>query len=151
MKRLVKVVLLSCAVLAILAVIGVVRAHAAEGTLTEVVESVKAVQAEVAAEKAELSAVKTAIEAVDPSQQAWFSAHPLQVEVGGALPAFAATPSVDVANWEGAPSGGTVELASKSEVKLAEGNKESAVFTVGAICGLFLCLVFWVMIRPRNS
>lgn len=145
MKRLVKVALVSCAALVTLGVIGAVRANAAEATLTEVVEAVKADQVQVEALKTENHSDLVGVAALLHA--------PLAVTLSGEPTVKVPLPlEVSCASGcAGGGGGGELELTPKAEAKLAEGNKESAVFIVGAICGLFLCLVFWTMIRPRNA
>ena len=140
-----KILLVLVLVFAMLGVIGVAQANASEATLTEIVEAVKADTAQVEAFKSEehtdLAVIATLLKA------------PVPVTLTGEPMVRVAQP-VEVHCATGCGSGGgvgEVELTAKAEAKLAEGNKESAVFIVGALCGLFLGLVFWVMIRPRNS
>ncbi len=120
-------------------------ASATEATLTEVVEAVKA-------ETVQLEALKSENHADLESVAALLKA-PIAVSWTGEPTVKVAAP-LEVTCTSGCTGGGSgseVELTTKAKASLAEGNKESAVFIVGALCGLFLCLVFWVMIRPRNG
>jgi hypothetical protein len=131
--------------LAVLGLVGAAQSHAAEATLTEVVEAVKADTAQIESLKTEghtdLGSIATLLKA------------PLAVSISGE-PTVKVSAPLEVKCIEGCTGGGAggeVELTSKAKASLSEGNKESAVFIVGALCGLFLCLVFWVMVRPRNG
>jgi hypothetical protein len=146
LNRMARAVTFVVAVLVCLFVLGVTQSHAAEATLTEVVEAVKADTAQVEALKAEAHTDSAAIAALLKA--------PVSVSVSGEPTVKIGVLPVEtkcVEGCTGGASGSEVELTGKAKAALAEGNKESAVFIVGGLCGLLLCLVLWAMIRPRAS
>lgn len=120
-------------------------AVATEATLTEVVEAVKADTAAVEAVKGEIAA-GAAQAHTDAGTVASLLKAPVAVAISG-------EPTVKVGNWEGAPSGGTVELTGTAKEVIGDNANtmhDDFWFLIGTLFAMAAAFVLYSELRPRS-
>lgn len=135
-----------------LALTGPSSAVAAEATLTEVVEAVKA-------EQAEVGAVKVAVEALKvPLETTVTNTHDTKVAVEAVTGAVKAVeprsisgePTVKIGNWESAPASSTVEFSAPAKASVQSSTMGASVYLIGALVGFVFLWVLWQFVRPNR-